>query len=104
MKSMFVLISECAEAFNKHFLAKNQHIVEVEMKDIFTRFGNDVIATTAFGVKVDSLAEPNNQFYLMGKEVTSLSGFWKSIKLFGWMLMPKLYRVSIMCCVPSATN
>lgn len=95
MRSIFKLISECVENFNDYYLKKNQDIVEVEMKDSFTRFANDVIATTAFGVKIDSLKEQNNEFYTMGKEVTDFSSFLKRMKLFGFMLFPKLFSVSL---------
>ncbi|XP_074040534.1 cytochrome P450 9e2-like isoform X2 [Leptinotarsa decemlineata] len=92
MRAMFVLMSKCAEDFTNHFLKKDQECIEMEMKDTFTRFTNDVIATTAFGIKVDSLEEPNNKFYLMGKETTDFSGFWKSLKMTGFFLVPKLLQ------------
>ncbi|CAG9824140.1 unnamed protein product [Phaedon cochleariae] len=92
MRSMFVLMSECSETFVKHFLDKNDDVTEIEMKDMFTRFTNDVIATTAFGVKVDSLAKPKNDFYLMGKSATDFSGIWKNLKFFGYMVIPGFFK------------
>jgi cytochrome P450 family 9 len=41
------------------------------MKNFYTRYTNDVIATTAFGLGVDSLRQPTNEFYMMGQEATS---------------------------------
>ncbi|RZC39210.1 uncharacterized protein BDFB_009483, partial [Asbolus verrucosus] len=93
MKYMFPLISQSGERFVDHFLKKNEDIVTVEMKDTFTRFTNDVIANTAFGVECDSLEDRNNEFYLMGKEVTDFSGFWKKLKFVGYFLMPKVYKL-----------
>ncbi|KAJ8926642.1 hypothetical protein NQ314_020976 [Rhamnusium bicolor] len=93
MRSMFVLMTECSENFIQHFLKKDEEIITVEFKDIFTRFTNDVIATTAFGIKVDSLDQPNNEFYLMGMDATNFSGFWKILKFFGYFIFPKLYEV-----------
>ncbi|KAJ8928367.1 hypothetical protein NQ314_019098 [Rhamnusium bicolor] len=78
MRSMFVLMLECADNFVQNFLKEDKEMIKVEMKEIFTRFTNDVIATTAFGVKVDSIAEPNNEFYLMGKDATTHT-FWKGV-------------------------
>ncbi|KAJ8928365.1 hypothetical protein NQ314_019096 [Rhamnusium bicolor] len=79
--------------WNKNLFAlKDEEIVTLEMKGLFTRFTNDAIATTAFGVKVDSLAEPNNEFYLMGKEVTTFT-FWRNLKFAGYVLFPKLYQI-----------
>lgn len=38
----------------------------VEMKELCNRFATDVIASTAFGVRSDSLAERDNPFYRLG--------------------------------------
>ncbi|XP_044272667.1 cytochrome P450 9e2-like [Tribolium madens] len=65
MKNMYQLMTECAKNFVGHFKGKEK--VAVEVKDIFTRFTTDVIASTAFGIKTDSLNEPNNRFFLMAK-------------------------------------
>lgn len=94
MKYMFCLISESAKQFTEHFLEKyKEDVITVEMKDTFTRFTNDVIANTAFGVKCDSLGERNNKFYLMGKEAMNFKGFWKNVKFIGLLLFPKLLKV-----------
>jgi cytochrome P450 family 9 len=63
------------------------------MKDLFTRYTNDVIATAAFGVGVDSLMEPSNEFYSMGKEITNL-GVVRQLVIFGYILCYKLMKVS----------
>lgn len=94
MKAMFILMNESAEFFVQFFKNQNDDIKEVEMKDIFTRYGNDVIASVVFGLKVDSLRDRNNKFYLMGKEVTDFGGFWKNLKFIGYIFVPKLYEVS----------
>ncbi|RZC42249.1 p450 domain containing protein, partial [Asbolus verrucosus] len=82
MKYMFSLISQSGEQFAEHFLKQNKEIITVEMKDTFTRFTNDVIANTAFGIKCDSLGERNNEFYLMGKEATDFTGYFIIPQLF----------------------
>ena len=94
MKYMFTLMSQNGEQFVKYFLKKNENVVTVEMKDTFTRFTNDVIASTAFGVECDSLGDRTNEFYLMGKDATDFSGFWKNISFLVYMLAPKLGKVS----------
>ncbi|XP_074042642.1 cytochrome P450 9e2-like isoform X2 [Leptinotarsa decemlineata] len=92
MRTTFVLISKCTKEFVNHFLKKNQKCIEMEMKDTFTRFTNDVIATSAFGVEVDSLKEPDNEFYLMGKEATDLGGFGIMFKFIAYSLVPELMK------------
>ncbi|XP_072400675.1 cytochrome P450 9e2-like [Diabrotica undecimpunctata] len=93
MKSMFLLMSECGENLVKFFMGNDKNTIEIEMKDTFTRFTNDVIATTAFGLQVDSLRNPENEFYLMGKEATDFSGFWKGMKFFGYSTLPKIFEL-----------
>ncbi|XP_063916588.1 cytochrome P450 9e2-like [Zophobas morio] len=92
MKYMFTLISQSGEQFVKYFLKNNENLITVEMKDVFTRFTNDAIANTAFGVKCDSLRDRENEFYLMGKEATNFNGFWKNLRFFGYMFVPKLFK------------
>lgn len=71
-----------------------QKYVEVEMKDVFTRYTNDVIASTAFGLKVDSLEDKNNKFYLMGKKATNFSGI-QFLKFLGYGCMPSVMKVKL---------
>ncbi|KAK4874006.1 hypothetical protein RN001_013366 [Aquatica leii] len=74
MKMMFTLISECAEEFTDYFEKQKLDFFDVEMKDVFTRFTNDAIANVAFGFKCNSLKEKDNEFYMMGKKLTTFSG------------------------------
>ncbi|XP_044262034.1 cytochrome P450 9e2-like [Tribolium madens] len=89
MKNMYNLIYECAENFARHFQDKEQ---DVEVKDIFSKFTNDVIATAAFGIQINSLKEPNNEFYLMGKSLTSFKGF-QLIKLLLAQSLPQIFEI-----------
>lgn len=94
MRTMFVLICECADQFVDYFTKQvdpNKPLT-IEMKDVFSRFANDVIATTAFGIKCDSLNEKNNDFYLMGKEVSDFSGT-RGLKFLAHTICPYLMKV-----------
>ncbi|KAK5641880.1 hypothetical protein RI129_010427 [Pyrocoelia pectoralis] len=92
MKAMFGIMAECAENFVNHFKNDNLETATFEFKDIFTRFTNDVIASVSFGVNCDSIKDRDNEFYLMGKLATNLSGFWRSISIFIMMTSPKLAK------------
>lgn len=92
MKTMFALMDEAADNFVQYFLDKKEDLIELEMKDTYTRYTNDVIATTAFGIKVDSLAEPKNTFYLMGKKMTNFTGIITTLKFFGFFVFPTIYK------------
>ncbi|XP_072749238.1 cytochrome P450 9e2-like [Anoplolepis gracilipes] len=75
MKMMFTLMSECAVDF-ANFLSTSipAEKRDMDMKDTFTKYTNDVIATCAFGIKIDSMTNPTNKFYIYGKEATSFFG------------------------------
>lgn len=92
IKSIYTLILETSENFVKYFLDKGDNTVDVEMKDVYSRFTNDVIATTAFGVKVDSLKDQNNSFYEMGHRLTQFKGIIVILKFLGHFLFPKLFK------------
>lgn len=71
---MFGLMKDCTKQLTDYF-QRQDGIVTVEMKDTFSRFANDLIATTAFGITCDSLENPENEFFMMGKDVTDFTGF-----------------------------
>ena len=74
-------------------------MLTVEMKDLFTRYTNDVIATSAFGIGCDSLNNPKNEFYEMGKNVTNFKGI-RGLIFFGYMSCPKLMKVRMSVLYP----
>ncbi|KAL5280710.1 hypothetical protein ACFFRR_004616 [Megaselia abdita] len=74
MRGMFELIREIAQQASLH-LKEKELGKDVNLKEFFSRFANDVIASTAFGFKINSLEDKDNEFYKMGKEVTVFSSF-----------------------------
>lgn len=91
MKFMFNLISDCAQQFTKHFEDQNFDVLEVDTKDISTRFTNDAIATAAFGISLDSLTDKTNEFYLIGKNITTFGGLRGLIFLL-YSIIPTIMR------------
>ena len=92
MRAMYVLMSNCAENFSKSFLEKYKDEEAINMKDAFTKFANDVIATCAFGIEVDSIKNPDNQFYRTG---TNAAAFQKTamMKFMLILVFPKLSKL-----------
>lgn len=93
MRQMFTLVSECADEIVKHFREKSEkgEKIDIEMKDFFAKYTNDVIATCAFGVKVNSFIDPNNEFYTSGKKLTNFAGsYFQAIKFLLLILVPKV--------------
>jgi hypothetical protein len=72
------------------FFFAEGNLLILELKDIYTRCTTDVIATTAFGLKVDSLQQPTNQFYMMGQEAANF-GIMKWLVV---LALPKIMEVS----------
>jgi hypothetical protein len=68
-------------------------LLVLELKEFYTRYTNDVIATTAFGLRVDSLKQPTNEFYMMGQEATGFGAF----KFFLFLSIPKVMKVRTVC-------
>ena len=66
--------------------------VEIEAKDSFTKYTNDVIATSAFGLKMNTLKDPNSEFYKLGRSATDLSG-WAMLKFALNVFFPRISQV-----------
>lgn len=101
MKGMFELMSACARRVTNHFLELNKKSDEIEVKDLFTRYANDVIATCAFGVECDSLRYPDNDFYLNGKDALNFGGI-RGIKAMLANFIPGLFKLLNMRLFPKS--
>uniref|UniRef100_A0A182MV04 Uncharacterized protein n=1 Tax=Anopheles culicifacies TaxID=139723 RepID=A0A182MV04_9DIPT len=88
MRQMFSLIVECSE--NMVQALKTPVGQECEMKDLFIRFTNDVIASCAFGVRINSFQDKQNVFFSNGKDLTNFSRVHIFLKIMGFQLFPKL--------------
>ncbi|NP_001103404.1 cytochrome P450, family 9, subfamily a, polypeptide 19 [Bombyx mori] len=97
MKLMMPLIVEVGEqminAIKENIKNSGVGYVDIDTKDLTTRYANDVIASCAFGLKVDSLTEENNRFYAMGKAATNFS-FKQILMLLGFISFPKLMKMT----------
>ncbi|CAD1473277.1 unnamed protein product, partial [Heterotrigona itama] len=93
MKSMFVLMRDCAKEYGDYFASLPADQSTLELKDAFTKYTNDVIATCAFGIDVNSMKNPKNTFYVYGREATNFSGRAQSLKFFAARKFPWLCRL-----------
>ncbi|EFN83827.1 Cytochrome P450 9e2, partial [Harpegnathos saltator] len=88
MKIMFTLMSECAVDFTKSLSEILRDKSDMDMKELFTKYTTDVIASCAFGIKVDSMKNPTNEFYFYGTEAVNF--FRKNVlKFFFIRAFPK---------------
>ncbi|XP_017068706.1 cytochrome P450 9b2-like [Drosophila eugracilis] len=95
MRNMFTLMndsfSECMQHLNK--LSRNSSAgkdFEVDMKLLFNKLSSDIIATTAFGLKVNSFENPENEFYSVGQSLIFSTAF-QFFKFTLSALAPKLF-------------
>ncbi|KAF5304581.1 hypothetical protein FQA39_LY09632 [Lamprigera yunnana] len=95
LKYMFNLVDDCAQHFIDHFQKVGS--APSEMKDAFSRYTNDAILTTAFGVTCKSFEDKNNLIFTVGKQMADLSGV-KGLKAFSYNISPfltKLFNIQI---------
>lgn len=93
MRMMFDLVSDCTKKFVNTIKnqANNENGVEVELKDLFSRYTTNVIATTAFGLDVDAVSDRDNAFYLAGKQITNFDGI-QGLKLLLLDVVPTIMK------------
>lgn len=95
MRQMFELVSECSEDMSEYFLAevKAKRNIEWEMKDLFSRYTNDVIASCAFGLHINSLENRTNEFFLIGSSIFQFRSFKMGLRLLMLRLFPRLMKL-----------
>lgn len=62
---------------------------EVGVKDILARYSTDVIASVAFGIEINSLKNPDNEFRRLGNTLTR-PGLRQAFVFTLFMAAPKL--------------
>lgn len=92
LKGMFNLINKCALDFKEYLRKENNESVPIDTKDLFTRYTNDVIATAAFGISMNSLRERDNEFYQLARKCTTFDAS-ANLKLFTIQLLPWVARI-----------
>lgn len=85
---MFDLVRECAIEAKNYLLATVLPSVdgecEMEMTGFYSRVTNDVIASCAFGLKINSLVDRNNEFFETGCQLQHLNSIKSFTKI--WFL------------------
>ncbi|XP_061390044.1 cytochrome P450 3A18-like [Musca vetustissima] len=91
MRQMFQLMLQTVdEAMSYLKVQQNSvHGFDVDIKDLSTRLTNDIIASTAFGLQVNSFRDKDNEFYIKAKNAVNFSGL-QQLKMIFIMIFPKL--------------
>lgn len=95
MRQMFEFVVECATDTANYYdkqlqIDGNRELLEV--KESFSRFTNDVIATCAFGIKVNSLENKDNDIYKIGR---TFSGSFSSAGRIARILLLRLLPIML---------
>lgn len=85
--------NQIIDSFKRQIKESDANFIEIEGKDVATRYANDVVASCAFGLKVDSVSDETNEFYKMGKAITSFFGVTFFIKMFLFIYMPFMAKI-----------
>lgn len=62
MKGMFHLMKACSEELKRSLAQSAEKDKIIEVKDVMARFGIDIIGSCAFGLDIDSINNPENEF------------------------------------------
>jgi len=89
MKMMFNLMNECAEELRNFLEGPASRNEDLEIKEIMSKFTTDIIGSCVFGLKCNSLSDPNSEFRTMGRKVVEPS-LKTVIRLLVSILIPKL--------------
>lgn len=97
MRQMFVLINDVADESIKFLKKDNAKEIDLNIKDYFTRFTNDVIASAVFGLKINSYQDEDNDFYAMGKKVTKFSKIQnlKFMMFMNFKYIMKVFKIEL---------
>lgn len=93
MRAMHELIIRYTEEFvaTLKSISGNASSNIYNTKALISQYANDIIATTAFGIELNTLKDPENEFYKVGADITNF-GFWASLKFVGCSNFPTLMK------------
>lgn len=92
LKAMFSTLVDCGATLQNHLekLANKNELLDV--REISASYATNVIASVAFGIEVDTIAQPNNDFRVCGRKIFE-STFWNAIRLSLNFIAPKMMSI-----------
>lgn len=94
MRQMFEFIREVghqtADTMSEDIKAGKESAFE--FKALAMKFTVDVIASSAFGIEVNSFKDPENEFYKIATKITNFNMTKQLLKSFAFMIFPKLMK------------
>ncbi|XP_017777346.1 PREDICTED: cytochrome P450 9e2-like [Nicrophorus vespilloides] len=100
MKEMTDLMLQLSHNFFKYLSKNGKSRFAVDMKDLSTRYTNDIIASCAYGIECNSLKDKSNDIYKLGKQISFDNV--RVLKIFGFNIMPKLMKMMNINVLPKS--
>ncbi|XP_021202508.2 cytochrome P450 9e2 [Bombyx mori] len=101
MREMVPLITEISHNIVEYL---KEHLTEdIDLDDLMSRYSNDVIASAAFGLQINSLKERDNIFFRAGKDVFNFSLFQSILMIFSDHF-PSLSKKLGFTIIPKSTS
>ncbi|EAT33123.1 AAEL014603-PA [Aedes aegypti] len=102
MRLMFTLMVDCSERMLKHYesLMSSTGRMEVEIKDMLSRYGINVIASCAFGIDVDCFKDVDHEFMYHGRRMLQMGNPVVIAKMLFMRMFPNLAKKSGMDVIP----
>lgn len=91
LKAMFSTLIDCGSSLQNYLDNLTVKGVSFDVREIAASYTTNVIASVAFGIDVDTITDPNNDFRKYGRKFFQ-QNFWNSIKRIMLQTMPKLIR------------
>lgn len=91
LKQMFGLMTDVADELNDYLLSvpvnEKTKMFREEFKLTFSRYLVDMIATCAFGIKANSMRNPNNEFCTQSRKMFTFT-FYRAIEFTSVFFIP----------------
>lgn len=95
MRQMFTLMVDCSERMLQHYetlMSGKGNRMEVEVKDMLSRYGINVIASCAFGIEVDCFRDVDHEFLYHGKRMMQMGSPIVIAKMIFMRVFPSLAK------------
>lgn len=89
MKYMFDIMAKLAAVMSDNLQKYADNCDEIELREIVSRYGTDVIGNTAFGIECNSITDPQNEFRQKSNKIFE-PDLWLKLKLVFAFAYPKL--------------
>lgn len=94
MRQMFDYVAnvgkQTANTMKEQINRENNNVFE--FKAFATKFTVDVIASSAFGIEINSFKDPNNEFQKIALKATNFGSLKMSAKFIGFLISPALMK------------